>query len=173
MTGWTTTGSGAPVQVSPSQSGQAVTWNLGNIAPSSQDRTITIQFTATLTTAITGSSVRNSVQLGWNRVDNDSSTRVTKTSTADETILNPVLGIAKTVDNQPSIVANPGQSFTYRVTVTNTGNTPAFNVDVRDAVPSGVVVDASTISNGGTITGQDATTGGGGTITWHLAPRHR
>jgi len=54
----------------------------------------------------------------------------------------------------------------YLVKLTNNGNTPAYNMTVTDVVPAGVKVDPSSISDGGTISGQNATTGGGGTITW-------
>ncbi|MEN2740501.1 isopeptide-forming domain-containing fimbrial protein [Microbacterium sp. X-17] len=167
VTGWTTTGPDPVSQVAVSQAGQVLTWNLGDVPASTGDRTIRITFTATLTNAVAATPVHNTVQLAWNRVNGDSTTRVTKNSSANVTVLNPVLAIDKTVDNQASIVANPAQTFTYRVKVTNTGNTPAFNSVVTDTIPAGVIV--SGISDGGTITGQDGTTGGGGTITWNLA----
>jgi len=169
VTGWTTTGAGAPAQVTPTQSGQTLTWSLGDIAAASVERTVTITFTAKLTDAVASGTPNNTSALTWNRVDDDATTKQTQTSDKSVTILNPNVAIAKTVDNAASIVANPGQTFTYRVKLTNNGNTPAYNLTVTDVVPAGVRVDPTSISNGGTLSGQDATTGGGGTITWDAA----
>lgn len=131
-------------------------------------RTLTLTYRVLLanTVAANVSSLTNTATFAWTHQDG---TPGSVTDPARVTVLNPVLAIDKTVDGQSSIVANPAQTFTYGVKVTNTGNTPAYNAVIRDVVPAGVVVDASSITDGGTITGQDATTHGGGTITWNLA----
>ena len=54
------------------------------------------------------------------------------------------------------------------MTNANTATTSAaYNVTVTDTVPTGVVVDPASISGGGTISGANASTGGG-TISWTL-----
>jgi len=169
VTGWTTTGADAPAQVAPTQAGQTLTWDLGDVPTSSDERTITITFTAVLTDDVDEAAPSNASALTWDLVNGDTSTKQTKTSSKSVTILNPLLTINKTVDTKPSIIANPEQTFTYRVKLTNTGNTAAYNMVVTDVVPARVVVDPASISNGGTITGQDGTTGGGGTISWDAA----
>jgi uncharacterized repeat protein (TIGR01451 family)/fimbrial isopeptide formation D2 family protein len=143
------------------------TWTYdGDISSQPVARTLSLTYEVLLTDAVAANvnDLDNTAVFSWNRVNDDSTTRSTITDGAGVDVLNPLLGIAKTVsDTTP----DPAQSFDYGVTVTNTGTTAAHHIVVTDDVPTGVVVDPSTISNGGTISGRNATTGGG-TITWNL-----
>jgi uncharacterized repeat protein (TIGR01451 family) len=88
---------------------------------------------------------------------------------------NPALPIAKLVDGQTSISANPGASVTYSVTVQNAGGGPARNALFDDAVPAGLAPDAASATLNGaavpaTLNGQDLRVAigdiaGGSTIT--------
>jgi len=141
------------------------------------ERTITIEFDALISSSVGSSvtSVTNSAELAWNTTNDTPSTRLDDDDTAVVTILNPLLGIVKDVkfseqaDSQyrQQAQGGPDRDLTYRVRVTNTGNTPAYHATVTDTVPTGVVVDEATITGGGVLTGENATTGGG-TITWTI-----
>ncbi len=115
----------------------------------------------------------NSARIRWNQTDGPNPTSAGATWTnssvpaaATITVTEPVLTINKSVsDTTPA----PGESFDYTVVVTNSAAanvSGAYNVTVVDTVPAGVVVNESSISNGGALTG--ATANGGGTITWVL-----
>lgn len=135
----------------------------GDIASVDAERTLTLRYEVLLSDAVAANvnDLDNTARFTWNGVDDDESTRTSVTDDADVDVLNPVLAIDKAVSNA---APNPGDEFDYTVTLRNTGNTPAFNLVVTDDVPVGVIVDASTISAGGVLTG--AGPNGGGTITW-------
>jgi uncharacterized repeat protein (TIGR01451 family)/fimbrial isopeptide formation D2 family protein len=143
------------------------TWTYsGDILSQPETRHLTLTYEVLLSDSVAANvnDLDNTAVFRWNRVNDDTATRSTVTDGAAVDVLNPVLGIDKTVsDTTP----DPAQPFSYGVTVTNTGTTAAHHIVVSDDVPTGVVVDPSSISHGGAITGRDATTGGG-TITWEL-----
>lgn len=116
----------------------------------------------------------NSAHFGWNSADgsspaapgNDPAQKTTD-ATATFTVTEPNLSIVKKVNAKDSETAAVDGTFTYAVVVTNvTGAnvSDAHHVKVVDTIPDGVI--ASAPDNSGVIAGQDATTGGGGTITW-------
>jgi len=162
---------GFTVPASPSvtgaiATGQTLTWALGDIAAVSEDRTITQVYTAILTDDVTAAVPTNTASFAWNRVNGDSSTRETVDDTASVTVLNPELAIDKTVSND---APNPGEEFDYTLDVTNSGNTPAYNMVVTDEVPAGIVVDTTSISPVPASIDAGVGTGAGGTITWNLS----
>lgn len=158
-------------------SGQTVAWYVGDIAPSPDERLITVVYSTVVLDVPSnsaGATLTNSAGPRWS----DDPAEPTPTtadeaaelpqgggvSTTDVTVVEPDLGIAKSVsDAAPA----PGSTFTYEVTVTNaTGPTAseAFEVSATDDVPAGVVVDPASISDGGILSG--AGPSGNGTITW-------
>ena len=158
-------------------SGNKVGWYLGDIAAATYPRTVTVVYTGTVqdvSTNVATTALKNSAVVSWNTTDSgqppaDAGATFGKSSTvpgtATVTVDEPSLTIGKTVSNP---IPSPGDSFTYTLSVTNAATattSAAFNVTVTDVVPTGVVVQ--TINNGGSISGADATTGGG-TITWTL-----
>ncbi len=157
--------------------GNTLGWSLGDVLTSPQPRTVTITYSAVVADVagnVRGTALTNSAKVNWNLGNGPDPTsagatwdRETPSSTATFGVTEPVLSIDKTVsDTTPE----PGQTFIYTVAVTNAAaaNVSGANgVTVVDTVPSGVVVDPASISNGGTLSG--ATAAGGGTITWALA----
>lgn len=129
------------------------------------DRVLTLTYEVLLDGGAVAANIDdlpNTAVFAWNTTNDDPSTRTTIDDDANVDVLDPLLGIAKTVSDA---TPNPGESFDYTVTVTNTGETPAYNMVVSDVIPAGVVVDPATITGGGTLTGADPVLGGG-TITW-------
>lgn len=142
-----------------------LTWTYGGDIPfAAEERVLEVTYRALLSNAATADDLDNTAAFAWNRVDGDLATRETIDDTAEVDVLNPVLSIDKQVTDA---TPQPGDGFSYTVTVSNTGTTAAHRITVTDDVPAGVVVDPETISDGGVLTGADATTGGG-TITWTL-----
>ncbi|MBD8869170.1 DUF11 domain-containing protein [Nocardioides donggukensis] len=157
-------------------SGQRHGWFLDDVAADPRPRTISVSYTAVVGVVAgntAGTTLSNSADLRWNQTDtvpagttpapDATFDSATEPDTATVTVSEPDLGITKSVSPADPV---PGESFTYTVRVTNASGanvSAAHDVDLTDTVPSGVVVDATSISNGGTLTG-GAT--GGGTIGW-------
>lgn len=154
-----------------------VGWLLGDITSSPVARTIALTYTARVAVVpgnVAGTALTNEATLKWSTTDGTSPTSAgavfgqqATPDTTTTTVTEPLLGIDKIVDDATPA---PGQAFRYTVVVSNgtaTTVSAAHDVTVVDTVPSGVVVDADSISNGGVLTGAGA--GGGGTISWTLA----
>ncbi len=155
-------------------SGTTIGWLVGDLAPSTQQRTITITYSARMNDIAgntAGTNRTNTARYVWNKDDGADPTvaggtwqATTTNATATVRVVEPGMTVTKSVNDS---TVEPGQTFTYTVTASNNGRTasnlsPAYNYTVTDTVPTGVVV--GTISNGGTLSG--ATANGGGTITW-------
>ncbi|WGL52235.1 hypothetical protein P5P86_00030 [Nocardioides sp. BP30] len=167
--------------VSPSaltRSGQVVGWSLGDLTADPSARTIALTYTVPVQDAAglaASDQLTNDAVLGWdlsNKADptdvgTSPDTTAAPASVTDH-VTEPDVSITKAVsDTTP----DPGQTFTYTLEVSNANTayaSTAHQVTITDAVPTGVVVDASTISGGGSISGADPSTGGG-TITWTIA----
>lgn len=172
---------GTPTAMTSNASGTTVGWMLGSIPRSNQVRTVAVEFTAVVRdiTANARDGVRgNSARLKWMDTAaaavpaNAGSTfqrQGTNSNTVNFTIVEPRLTIAKdAVDsaNQPETAPQPGETFTYRVAVSNAYNvngSTAHAVTVVDTVPAGIVVTESTISAGGVWNSTART------ITWNIA----
>lgn len=158
-----------------------VGWVIGDLAPSSQVRTITIVYTAKMNVSgnTAGATRSNTAYYRWNLTDGSNPTAPSTTwgsngasKAASVTVIEPSMSIAKTVNGAVSASAAPGDVLTYQVRATNasSGNiAPAYHVTVTDAVPAGVIVDPSSLSaSSGVLSGTNAD-GSGGTITWVIA----
>lgn len=150
---------------------QLIAFLFGDAAPSTDVRTITITYTAVVDDVLSnvaGVELTNTATPKWNASDVDPAPsgptdtwgRTGGSDDATVTVEEPLVTVAKSVsDTTPE----PGDTFTYNVVVTNDSGdnvSDAYNVEVSDLVPVGVVVDTSTISGGGSY---DAVTR---TITW-------
>ncbi len=154
-----------------------VGWAGGDFLADTQARTVRVVYTATIadvTSVVAGSQVTNTARVGWNLSDGTTPTsagatpdQISAPIQASVTVREPQLSLGKSVNQtQP----RPGDVFGYTLEVTNangTNTSPAYSVTVTDDVPTGVVVDAATITRGGVLTG--AGPDGGGTITWTIA----
>jgi uncharacterized repeat protein (TIGR01451 family)/fimbrial isopeptide formation D2 family protein len=148
-------------------------WLLGSVPSRPYARTVTVTYSMTiqdLSGSARGNIRTNSATLRWNDESGAAPANAGSTfthsataSTANYTLQAPNVTVAKTVDNAASLSAAPGSTFTYRIVATNDNNAngaTAFDVVVTDTIPTGVVVDASSISGSHVIT-----TGSGGVIT--------
>lgn len=158
--------------------GATLAFLLGDVAADASARTVTLKYTATVDAATAenaaGKTLTNAAKAAWDVTDKtpptDSGYTFEQTgtdSTVNVTVLEPKVTIAKSVD-QPAPELN--STFNYSLTVSNWTNvnaSAAHNIVVRDVVPVNVKVNAASIVNGGTLTGNDPVTGGG-TITWTL-----
>jgi uncharacterized repeat protein (TIGR01451 family)/fimbrial isopeptide formation D2 family protein len=156
-------------------------WWLGDITSSTQARTLTLTYTGTianiLPTNVAGHTITNTADLRWNLLNTlgappsdavYSPGQTTGTDTTTVTVVEPHLTIVKKVNALDSDTVAPGEIFHYTVAVRNGGTSTAYDATIADVVPTNVVVNPLSISDGGTISGASATTGGG-TISWSLS----
>lgn len=135
-----------------------IAWYLGDVPGCSVQRVVTLVYTATadLTYTTGGGDVvdtdvlQNAANLSWNFTDVETDATVrssgtipsgpfsttTADATADVTIVEPSLLIDKDVSGQVGDTdareAQPGDSFTYTIVVTNNGTSPAYDITVDD-----------------------------------------
>ena len=127
------------------------------------------------TSATAGTALSNTATFAWNKTAKGTTpTDGSATSNqANASVVAPSLSIGKTATvlgtTSNDLDVEPGQSVRYTVTVTNArGASPAYGAVVTDCVPAGIVVDGTSISDGGTLTAaaDGAAKCGGGVITW-------
>lgn len=173
-----------PTVGAPTLTGRTLSWAISsNDIPAWSDatpRTITVTYQARLMPEVTSGRPVNTASFSWNKI-NDSAIpgdRVTLNTTAEVTIVDPKVTVAKTVRATGSApdafsnkaTGNPDQAFEYRIEVKNTGAVPAYGIVVTDTVPVGISVDTTQEAFTGTKIDDAATllAGGGGTITWTI-----
>ncbi|GIG22363.1 hypothetical protein Cch01nite_30870 [Cellulomonas chitinilytica] len=168
-----------PLADAPGPGGSTlVGWTFGDEPALDDPRLITVTFRSTIAdigSNVAGAGVTNTVVAKWNVTPdgpNDAPTSAGDefdltgpSGSATVTVLEPNLTIDKTVDD---VTPGPTDRFRYTLTVTNAMSptaSAAYDGVVTDAVPTGVVVDPTSITFGGELTGADPVTGGG-LITW-------
>jgi uncharacterized repeat protein (TIGR01451 family) len=84
-------------------------------------------------------------------------------------VTQPHVGLEKTADppvTDGGTIVQPGQQIDYTVSIPNSGDADVTDAVVRDTLPAYVVVDESSISDGGLFTAGPDITQSAGTITW-------
>ncbi len=168
---------GAPLTITTTQSGQALTLSLGAI-PAGQQVIITLHTrVANNTTAQAGVSFTNTASYTYTNIPAGS---VTSGASAPLTIVEPSVTVAKTVANvtQPGVAPKAGDVLRYTVTLTAASGanfSSAFDAGLVDTLSLGLAYQAGTATvngTGNTIT-NPTVIGDGSTIpqalTWDLA----
>jgi len=118
----------------------APTWMVGSLVPGAS---ATLTITATVLPAAAGLTVTNTASVSAvSEADTDLSN-----DSASASFSSPAIDLAvnKTVD---APFANPGDSVTFSIVVTNTGPNNATGVSITDALPIGVTLTSSSVSVG-------------------------
>ncbi len=169
----------APTPLDPAPgpgAGTTIGWTFGDALADPSPRVVTITYSAVvadLPSLHRGDVVTNTAHAAWDLVPGTPPTSVNGPfdqrsidASAGVTIVEPVLGVDKTVD---PVRPAPGETFTYNIDLTNLAGpntSDAFNITLVDTIPVGVVVDPDSISDAGQLT--DTGPDGGGTITWTI-----
>jgi uncharacterized repeat protein (TIGR01451 family) len=136
--------------------GQTITWTLGNFTgPNTVDVTVTARV-QNVPGNVDGVTLTNEART----VGSEEGVPFDLSDSGDVTIIEPDL----TIDKVGSITEGlPGDTIHYTITVQNTGTSPAYDVAVEDVVPTGLILDTSSITS---TPGADTTTRIGSTIIW-------
>jgi uncharacterized repeat protein (TIGR01451 family) len=81
-------------------------------------------------------------------------------------VTQPSVGLQKTADPAAGSIVQPGQQIDYTVAIPNSGDADLTDATVTDTLPAYVVVDESSISDGGVFAAGADITVSAGTITW-------
>lgn len=147
--------------------GSTLTWTLdGDILSAPETRTLTLTYRGVVTDAVTSDALVNEAAFSWDVINDDPDSRREVEDTATVNVLHPSMVIGKTVDGNAAAAVDPAQVFTYTLTATSNGQTPAHNVVVTDEVPAGIVVLADSFDTEPDAVEPGVFTGAGGTITW-------
>jgi len=150
-----------------SQTGNDISWPLFDLT---NGNSTTFTFTATVNSP-TGSSdeFQNVAEVvGVDQPDPDSTPNNfdgVATLEDDEAVVNITaqesdLSLSKGLSASSNSAPNVGETITFEITLTNNGASDATNIQIGDMIPVGFTLDASSISNGGTATGN--------TILWNI-----
>ncbi len=130
--------------------GPSAMW--ATLAPNS---TVSLEMQVTVTDTVATGTIISNVGTG-----SSAETGVIATQPVTHVIISPALAITKT-DNVNT--AQPGDTLTYTVTISNNGTAPASNLVITDTVPAHITYVGGSASGGG---GYNA---GTGEITWTIA----
>lgn len=134
------------VTATPSAGASNLTWNIGDVVnDSSVNATTTddlvivyrVRITDGDLAAVASTTLSNSATLDY---DNASGAATQLTDSVNATVIQPILTTSKDVAgglNAGDTVA-AGDTVTYEITITNTGNAPAYDVQITDVVPVGL-----------------------------------
>ncbi|MBU7009885.1 MAG: DUF11 domain-containing protein [Theionarchaea archaeon] len=120
--------------------GQSITWTLGNFAGPN-----TVDITVTARVQDIPANVNGVILTNWARtIGAEEGIPFDLSDSGDVQIIEPSL----TIDKQGSITEGlPGTTIHYTITVQNTGTSPAYDVDIQDVVPAGLILDTGSITS--------------------------
>ncbi|HWI34426.1 MAG TPA: isopeptide-forming domain-containing fimbrial protein, partial [Lapillicoccus sp.] len=159
-------------------------WWLGDVAAHTSPRTLELKYRARVAATypgaggnvVSGQTLVNRAQWHVNRTDVISGTpgaipgsadvdsaQVTDTTTVNEPQLTLDKDVSGDANDDDLRTTQPGDSYTYTIVVTNTGNHPAYDATVTDA-PDSELVNVTPTTNASLIT--DGWTAGDPDMTW-------
>ena len=142
----------------PVVAGQVITWTLGNFTgPNTVDITVTARV-QDIPVNVDGVTLTN-----WARTTgSEEGVPFDLSDDGDVEIIEPQL----TIDKAGSITEGlPGTVVHYTITVSNTGTSPAYDVDIEDSLPAGLILHEASITS---TPGADIVSVVGSTITWEF-----
>ncbi|MCX5852546.1 MAG: hypothetical protein NT072_10925 [Deltaproteobacteria bacterium] len=132
-------------------SGSTITWTLGSVGAGASG---TVGFAVLIPSGTAdGTKISNAAGVSTTEQGTWTTDAVETTVSAEK----PALTVTKSSDTAGSV--DPGQTLTYTIECTNSGNVPLSNVTVRDSLPAGVTFVSA--DSGGTFSG--------GKVTWIVA----
>jgi uncharacterized repeat protein (TIGR01451 family)/fimbrial isopeptide formation D2 family protein len=165
-------------------SGTAV-WNIGQVVTASEDDTsgtpaitpvIRINYFARANNDLntnTGTTLQNTATTSYNNGETGAVVSITD-NTPVVTVTEPLLTVAKTVNPVTPLPITGGDVLEYVVTIPNTGNATAYDVNVVDTLPAQLGLDAgftpTALIDGNPVAGFVATPAGApnGPLIWGL-----
>ena len=163
---------GAPLTVSPTQTGQTLTWSLGTI-PAGQQAVITLTTrVANNASANSGTAVANSASYSYTDIPAGA---VTRGASDPLSLIEPNLAVSKTVANvtRPGAPPQGGDVLRYTVTLAATSGvnfSSAFDAELVDSLSAGMAYQAGSATLNGTAIANPAVNGDGGstpqTLIW-------
>ncbi len=132
--------------VTPTISGNQLTFNLGSMLSGAAARVIaiTVNVSQTAAASFTNSAIVRSTESTGGFDTNTANNTATATTGTQATI---DLGVTKTASAATII---PGQALTYTITVTNAGPSDATGVRLVDNIPDGITITSVTSDTAGT-----------------------
>lgn len=140
--------------VVPNGNGQRIGWWIGDVPASTDNRMVALTYSAHVADrylpsgpdVVVGDTLVNEATLLYNVTDKITTPPTSPPDPADfdrelsddhtTTVIEPDLVLDKNVsgddDNDDQRTTEPGDSYTYSISVTNNGNSPAFDVTVTD-----------------------------------------
>ena len=133
------------------------TWNVGTLEAGDTE-TVTVSYT--VPSGTTAGSYTNTVEVTTDTPESDT----TNNSDDDTNTVVELADVSVTKDDGvTSVTAGDSTTYTYTISVTNTGPSDADNVSVADTWPAGFTQGAFGTPSEGTIV-----TGTGGDFTWNI-----
>ncbi|SHJ58489.1 conserved repeat domain-containing protein/gliding motility-associated C-terminal domain-containing protein [Maribacter aquivivus] len=157
----------ATISNSGTLSGNTITWNLATVTSGTTSLTYDVSVNAP--TGATDeykniAQVTASDQTDPNSTPNndDGDQSEDDEDSVDTISINNIdLSLNKTLASGSNPSPNINESITYEIVIANAGPENATGIVIEDYIPSGLILDVSSISNGGTFTNN--------TITWNIA----
>nr|WP_201471245.1 isopeptide-forming domain-containing fimbrial protein [Microbacterium hydrocarbonoxydans] len=171
-----------PTVGAPTLANGTLSWKVSSddIRAWDKPRAIVVTYQARLLPTVKTDKPVNTARFSWNKINDSvaSGDRVTLNTSAQVTIVDPKVTVAKTVRAAGTATTafadkasgNPDQSFAYRIAVKNTGAVPAYGIVVTDTVPVGISIDTTQGAFTGATFSDRASllAGEGGSITWTI-----